>query len=294
MATTPREPRRRPLARRQPSPSCLFDDTHFLAGQDEDLPLRPAEQQLREEADRQRTVATLLQAALLPSLADRPGLELAWDYLAVTDDALVGGDWYDAVDLPGGEVALFVGDVVGHGPPAAALMGEIRFTTRGLVRAFSDPGALFDELDGALLSAHPPGGALATMCALVIEPDGTLRYGCAGHPHPVIRRAEGGVEVLDGAQSRLLGAAARGRGRPTAADHLAGGDCVVAFSDGVFERPGTDYDEAYGLLLARLRAAPPSPRALCEAVIAQRASDPEQVAFRDDIVVLAARWTGRW
>ncbi|QXC63016.1 PAS domain S-box protein [Aquihabitans sp. G128] len=93
--------------------------------------------------DAQSSVASELQAALLPSLGALPGLELAWQYLAVADHSVVGGDWYDAVELPGGRVALFVGDVVGHGPRAAALMGEVRFTTRagaGLRRARPAPG----------------------------------------------------------------------------------------------------------------------------------------------------------
>ncbi|CAN5496769.1 SpoIIE family protein phosphatase [soil metagenome] len=241
----------------------------------------------------QISVASELQAALLPTLGDLPGLELAWQYLAVADHSVVGGDWYDAVELPGGRVALFVGDVVGHGPPAAALMGEVRFTTRGLLRAFDDPGPLLDQLDTVLLGAHAPGHAMATMCALVIEPDGTLRYSSAGHPHPVVRRTDGRIDVLEGAHSRLLGASPEGGRRVTATDHLAPGDCLVAFSDGVFESRGTDYDDAYRHLLERLHTASTDPRSLCDAVVGDRLADPGHPAFRDDVVVLAARRTER-
>lgn len=237
----------------------------------------------------QHSLATELQGALLPTLGALPGLEASCRYLSVADDSVVGGDWYDAVELPDGQVALFVGDVVGHGAPAAALMGEIRFTTRGLLRAYSEPGTLLDELDSALLAAHPPGEALATTCAMVLSPDGTIRYSAAGHPHPVIRRADGRIEVLDGARSRLLGASTGGAPRPTALDHLAEGDSLVAFSDGVFEIRGQDYDDGYLALVGRLAAAPDRPDGLCDAAVGLSDENLDVTTFRDDVVVLAVR-----
>lgn len=237
----------------------------------------------------QRSLAVELQGALLPRLGTLPGLHASWRYLSVAHDSVVGGDWYDAVELPQGEVALLVGDVVGHGAPAAALMGEIRFTTRGLLRAFTDPGTLLDELDASLLADHPPGEALASTCAVILSPDGAIRYSVAGHPHPVIRRSDGRLDVLDGARSRLLGASAEGACRPTATGHLAGGDSLVAFSDGVFEMRGQDYDDGYLALMGRLAAAPDHPDGLCDAALGLTSEAPENGPFRDDVVVLAVR-----
>lgn len=239
--------------------------------------------------ENQRSLAVELQGALLPELGDLPGLELSWRYLSVADDSVVGGDWYDAVELPDGTTALFVGDVVGHGAGAAALMGEVRFTARGLLRAFTDPGVLLDELDAALLAAHAPGQALATTCAVVIGPDGSVRYSAAGHPHPVIRRADGRIEVLDGARSRLLGAAPVTTPRETAHDRLEVGDTLVAFSDGVFETRGHDYDEGYVRLMRRLAAAADTPDDLCDAAVGLAEPDIDVAGFRDDVVVLAVR-----
>lgn len=239
--------------------------------------------------ENQRSLAVELQAALLPDLGELPGLEASWRYLSVADDAVVGGDWYDAVPLPDGSVALFVGDVAGHGAPAAALMGEVRFTTRGLLRAYVEPGELLDELDAALLASHPPGRALATSCAILVCPDGTIRYSGAGHPHPVIRRADGSIDVLDGARSRLLGAATSAVARSTAVDHLGPGDTLVAFSDGVFETRGLDYDDAYRRLLGRLATADDTTDGLCEAAVGSGHHGVDPGGFRDDVVVLAVR-----
>lgn len=235
--------------------------------------------------ENQRSLAVELQGALLPELHAVDGLEVAWRYLSVADDSVVGGDWYDVVRLPDGHAAAFVGDVVGHGATAAALMGEIRYTIRGLLRAFTEPGPLLDELDATLLADHAPGDALATVLATTIAPDGTVRYSAAGHPHPVVRRADGRVDVLDGARSRLVGASSGGD-RPTATTHLGEGDCLLAFSDGVFESRDLGYDDAYRDLVARVAAADDDPDALCEAALDVGEEGP---VFRDDVVVLAVR-----
>jgi len=259
--------------------------THYVAAQDDISLLRGAEQKLR-------TLAEQLQGTLLPTLPEFDHIDLAWRYRPVADHALVGGDWYDAVRLPGGEVAVFLGDMVGHGDEAAALMGEFRFTCRGLARAFSDPGQLLDELDRAVLAGRTPGRAMATLFVAIVAPDGAVTYSVAGHPSPVIRRAQGGTEVLDGARSLLVGAAPVTSPRPSATATLGPGDVLVAFSDGAFERRGDDFDETYGELLARLAAADATPVDQCIAAISVAdAVDPNE-APGDDIVALALKM--RW
>lgn len=257
--------------------------THYVAAQDDLTRLRSAEAKLR-------SLASQLQATLLPTLPSFPDIEIAWRYRPVADHAYVGGDWYDAVRTPGGGVALFLGDMVGHGDEAAALMGEFRFTLRGLVRAFDDPGQMLDELEGAVLADRRPGQAMATLFAAVIEPDGTVRYSVAGHPAPAIRRAAGGVEVLDDGRSRLVGAAPSDQPRPTATAQLGPGDVLIAFSDGTFERRGDDFDAGYRRLIDRLAAAPATPVDQAVAAISvDDAGDPGETEPRDDIVALTAR-----
>jgi PAS domain S-box-containing protein len=250
--------------------------THYVAAQDDLSLLRAAEGKLR-------TLANQLQGALLPDLPALPELDLAWRYRPVADHALVGGDWYDAVRLPSGSIALFLGDMVGHGDEAAALMGEFRFTCRGLVRAWDVPGTILQELEHAILANHRPGQALATMVAAVIDPDGTLHYSVAGHPAPVVRRSDGSIEMLDRARARLLGASTTIPARSTATDHLDPGDVLVLFSDGAFEHRSAPFDVTYAGLLDRLAAADPTPTGLCVAAISTAEAEPV-----DDIVVLAA------
>lgn len=237
----------------------------------------------------QRWLASELQAALLPDLGEHEGLDVAWRYLSVDDDTVIGGDWYDVVSLGHGDVAVFVGDVVGHGAGAAALMGEIRYTVRGLLRSFTDPGALLDELDASLLADHQPGMAMATVCAVCIDRDGTLRYSSAGHPSPVVRRTGGSVDVLDGARSRPVGVTAGGTARPTEVACLYDGDTLVAFSDGVFENRDQSYDDAYLALLRRLAASADDPDGLCDAAVGFVNVGDDRPGFRDDVVVLAVR-----
>lgn len=258
--------------------------THYVAAQDDLTALRSAEKTLRLLADQ-------LQHALLPDLAPFPGWDLTWRYRPVTAQALAGGDWYDAVALPTGELAVFLGDMVGHGEEATALMGEFRYVCRGLVRAYDDPGRILDELEAAVLTDRVPGQALASMVVAVCSPDGTVRYSVAGHPAPIVRRADG-VEPLDDARSPLVGASRRATPRPTAKVHLGPGDTLVAFSDGTFERRGVDYDDGYAELLVRLEAAEPTTTGLCIAAVSTPADAGPEHDPADDLVALAVRPVG--
>ncbi len=254
--------------------------THFVAAQDDISALRGTEQQLRSLADR-------LQGALLPTLPEFDHLEVAWRYRPIASHALIGGDWYDAAELPNGSVAVLLGDSSGHDDESAALMGELRFTCRGLIRAFTDPGEILDQLDRAILSGRTPGQALATVVVAIIERNGTVRYSVAGHPAPVIRRAAGTVDVLDAARSRLIGASTGTGRRPTASAHLDAGDVLVAFSDGAFERRNEGYDAGYERLVARLLAARPEPVDQCIAAISVPTTG--DTTPLDDLSAVAAR-----
>jgi serine phosphatase RsbU (regulator of sigma subunit) len=236
--------------------------------------------------DSHRSLAMQLQTALLPSVPEIDELEVCWRYHPAGDQSLVGGDWYDVVRLRGGRVAVFVGDVVGHGNEAAALMGEIRFTIRGLLRGIDDPAAVLDELDRCLQENHRPSEALATICAVVLSPDGTMQHATAGHPQPVVRRSDGSTEPLDGPGGRMIGLDPGGEPRPTTLGHLAPGETLLAFSDGLFERRGEDYDTGYERLRALVEAGPEDLVELCDAAVS-RAGTPG--ARRDDVVIVAVR-----
>ncbi|MEU0398931.1 PP2C family serine/threonine-protein phosphatase [Streptomyces sp. NPDC006197] len=117
---------------------------------------------------RVQDTALTFQRALLPTaLASSPFVHVAHRYLPGSHATEVGGDWYDVIDLPGGRVALVVGDVMGHGVPAAAAMGRLRITAKALARQDLEPDSLLKELDAC---AQEAGIAYATCLCIRYDP----------------------------------------------------------------------------------------------------------------------------
>ena len=115
----------------------------------------------------------------------------------------VGGDWYDAFELPDGRIALTVGDVVGHGLAAAAAMGQVRTALAALADHAAGPGELLERLDGFL--ARSGTTDFATVCYAIIDPaTGALEYASAGHPPMLVVSPAGETSWLDRAQSGPL------------------------------------------------------------------------------------------
>jgi serine phosphatase RsbU (regulator of sigma subunit)/anti-sigma regulatory factor (Ser/Thr protein kinase) len=203
-----------------------------------------AEEQLgREElrAQREHQIAETLQRSLLPgALPDIPGADLAARYVPAGGDVHVGGDWYDVVQLPGGLVALAIGDVAGHGLQAAATMGQLRMAVRAY--ALHDPSPV-EVLRGVHhLMAQLPTAEMATLIYLVFDPDTRmLRYANAGHP-PALVVADGHGRFLDGGLAPPVGV--------TADDHyteastpLADGATLLLYTDGLVERRGASLQD---------------------------------------------------
>ncbi|HTI34111.1 MAG TPA: SpoIIE family protein phosphatase, partial [Miltoncostaea sp.] len=141
-------------------------------------------------------VATTLQRSLLPArLPDVAGLELAARYRTATEHTEAGGDWYEAVELPGGRVFLAVGDVVGRGTVAASVMGQLRSAMRAYALASLRPRAVLEHL--SRFAAGIPGAEVSTAVCVEIDPaSDEMIYACAGHPHPVVIDPDGGVRIL--------------------------------------------------------------------------------------------------
>ncbi|MGX1135563.1 PAS domain S-box-containing protein [Streptomyces glaucescens] len=195
---------------------------------------------------RVQDIALTLQRALLPtSLATSPHLEVAHRYVPGSHVTVVGGDWYDVISLPGDRVALVVGDVMGHGVPAAAAMGNLRITAKALARSVPEPSLLLAELDAC---AQEAGIELATCLYTVYDPGtGRARIACAGHPPPLVLHPGGRVETVDAVLGIPLGVG----GHPFRTTEIAlPDDAVLAlYTDGLVESRGRDIDE--GLALAR-------------------------------------------
>jgi serine phosphatase RsbU (regulator of sigma subunit) len=144
---------------------------------------------------RERRTAFALQRGLLPGEPPVPeGMEVAHRYLPV-GASMVGGDWHDIVALPGRRVAVVVGDAMGHGPEAAAVMVQLRTATHLLAGLDVPPGEVLARLD--TLTAGMPSSPYATcMCAVIDTSASTCVIAGAGHPPPVLALPGGATEVL--------------------------------------------------------------------------------------------------
>jgi len=180
---------------------------------------------------RERRVARSFQTALLPTaFPSLAGRTFHAAYAPATDEAEVGGDWYDAFDLPDGRIAMSIGDVAGHGLEAAVVMGEVRQTFRVAAMENRNPGAVLDMANRLLLLRPQP----TMVTAIFGTYDGrTFEYASAGHPPPILGTTEGNVEQLpiggiplgvDGAQ-----------GRPSWTVTIPPGSMLVLYTDGLIE-----------------------------------------------------------
>ncbi len=196
-----------------------------------------AEARMDELSERYRNVrdsATVMQQALLaPSVPVVPGADIAAEYLVAAEDTAAGGDWFDAIAL-GDRLVLIVGDVVGHGVEAAAVMSQLRTALRMQITAGHTIGEALEAVDR--FREHVPGSRWATMCVGSLDfATGEFQYCTAGHPPPLL--------VSAGAESRYAepsgaGPLGSGTGFPVRSEWLDVGDAVLLYSDGLIERPG--------------------------------------------------------
>jgi PAS domain S-box-containing protein len=183
-------------------------------------------------------IASTLQRSLLPpELPDIPNFRLASSYQAAGEQNDVGGDFYDAFEVPGGWMVL-VGDVAGRGAEAAALTSLSRYTLRTAGRLLGDPIAAFEQLNDALRERE--GLSLVSVCCVLLRPDGdpaTAEVALAGHPPAYHVRS--GVPSPVGVFAPFLGAYAHG-GWEAVATELAAGDQLVLYTDGVIDAVGEE------------------------------------------------------
>ena len=234
--------------------------------------------------ERELSNVEMLQRSLLPDrLPQLEGIQLAAIYKPGGAER-VGGDWYDAIPLDGGRVGVAMGDVVGHGIGAAALMGHLRHAMRAYALEGHSPAGVLDRLDRVVRSLD--GGQMATLLYLVMEEDhGSVTFASAGHVPPLVISPEGEAEYLETAPNPPLGVFESPRHTERAAK-LEPGSTIVLYTDGLVEERGVSIDQ--GLEALRLAAAqdPCHPDELCERLVAAMlAIHPAN----DDIAVLALR-----
>lgn len=195
--------------------------------------------ELKRDNLRERQIALRLQESMLhsPDLAHHP--EIAVRYLPATGVLNVCGDWYDVTDVGPGRFAAAVGDVVGHGLGAAAVMGMLRSALSAVMRAEVGPGRALGIL--GMYAASVEGGLASTVVKVVVDTEThELRYSSAGHLPPVLLHPDGSFGMLDKATDPPLATRPEQRPRIEARMVYHPGDTLVMYTDGLVERRGED------------------------------------------------------
>jgi PAS domain S-box-containing protein len=234
----------------------------------------------------QRQTALALQRSLLPSaLPASEELDVAVRYAAGGAGTEASGDWYDVLRLGAGRVAVVIGDVMGRGVRAAAVMGQLRTAVRTCARLDLRPVEVIEVLDG--LVADLGGSSLedhvATCVYAVFDPHRReLQLSSAGHLPPVLRTADGQVQRLDLDVSAPLGVGVAPR---QARVLLAPGSVLALFTDGLVEVRGSDLDLGLDRLCRALADGPDDLEDLCDVVLDRLGS----TGADDDVALLLVR-----
>ncbi|MFD0745369.1 SpoIIE family protein phosphatase [Phytohabitans flavus] len=239
-----------------------------------------------QQIGQQRETAIALQRSILgPSLLP-PGFAARYEPAARPLE--VGGDWYDIVTLTDGRIGIVVGDCVGRGLAAAAVMGQLRSACRALLLQDPSPARTLMTMDH--FAAGVPGAACTTVFCGVLDPaTGHLTYASAGHPPGILAHADGTRHLLDGGRSLPL-AVRPGRVRRQAEHVVPARATMLLYTDGLVERrrrPLTD-----GIDLAGRSVLDGADRGLDELATGLMAQLASGGGYHDDVAVLLYRHPG--
>lgn len=237
----------------------------------------------------ERENALTLQRSLLPSrLPSLPGLRVAHRYLPGTAGAEVGGDWYDLIALAGGRVGLVIGDVMGRGIAAAAVMGQLRATVRACALVEDSPAAVLGLVDAAMSSLGQT--SLTTCLYGVFDPaTRSLQLASSGHLPPLLVHADGGGEYVELDPGPPLGV---GSSRPREVEvEVPDGAVLLLFTDGLVEGRNQPVEDGMHVLRGAVsdrRAEVADVEELCDELLRAMGRDGRP----DDDSALLAVWTG--
>lgn len=237
---------------------------------------RKLEQSLRTE----REITEILQRSLLPDrLPHLEGVDFAARYIPISQDVMVGGDFYDVFVLPNGHLGLTIGDVAGHGVQAATIMGQVRMLVRAYGHEGHPPAGVLDRLNRLLNE-----GEMVTVLYLVLDPiSGHLTYANAGHMPPLVLTPEGATHFLFGGDPPLIGGEHQYK---TFSTSIKSEETMILYTDGLVE-PAESVDlglERFAEVSARAASAELDALVsiIAEALV-------EGVRRRDDVALLALR-----
>lgn len=224
-----------------------------------------------------------LQRTMVPTT--KPPVGFAVRYEPAVSPLEIGGDWYDVLAIGDHQIGVIVGDCVGSGLSAAAVMGQLRSSARVLLINGTAPARLLGELDSAV--ALIPGAYCATVFACTIDIDtGEMTYSSAGHVPALLAVSGSTAEMLAAATSVPLGVNKTGR-RPEASTSLPPGSTLMVYTDGLVERRESSIDkgiESAGEVLAAMVESPAE--AVADAVLGAMA--PRE-GFDDDVAIVVYR-----
>ncbi|GAA5613714.1 hypothetical protein Spla01_04902 [Streptomyces platensis] len=222
-------------------------------------------ERLRASEARQREAAVTLQRSLLPQELEQPDdLCVAATYQPGGTDAAVGGDWYDVITLGAGRTALVIGDVMGRGVRAAAVMGQLRTAVRAYARLDLPPHEVLQLLDG--LAAEIDASQIATCVYAVHDPnEGRLVYASAGHLPILVRDPDGTVRRAAEPTGPPLGTG--GWLHTSGSVPLGPGSSAVLYTDGLVERRDKDIDHGVEALERAFAGAAGAPDIVCDRLL---------------------------
>lgn len=255
-----------------------------------------------QESSRQLGEALLLQAEsarmerglVARPIIHNPRFQWAVRYEAGGRRALLGGDFFDAIELEDGTVRVTVGDICGHGADEAALGVALRVAWRALVLSGAEPVATLHAVERVLRSERASDETFATMCDLEFDPGARhVKLRMAGHPSPLVVGQDDVLDIPPGMRGPLLGVF-EAPTWPTFELDLGDEWTLVVFTDGIVEGHDADGSERFdstGLARAARDAGPvSSPRQLADALV-EAAEDANGEPLADDValVILSTR-----
>jgi serine phosphatase RsbU (regulator of sigma subunit) len=236
-------------------------------------------------------VALTLQRSFLPAtLPAIPGVSMAFRYLPASDQAEVGGDFYEALPWRDG-VLVVIGDVQGHSLHAATVMGELRHALRAFVSEGHPPVAITGLVNEVLRRYHP--GLIATLCLVLLDPaNGELTIVNCGHMPPLLVGGPDGADGADGPGAAFVGEGGLMLGLTRHDPHvetasLPAGGTLLLFTDGLVEDRAVNLDDNLEKLrVVALQAADADVEAFANRVMSALGSS------EDDVAMIVARRTG--
>jgi anti-sigma regulatory factor (Ser/Thr protein kinase) len=243
-------------------------------------------ERLLAQLNREHSIASSFQSASLSHLPeDPPGFQIDTIYRPAEGDLEIGGDWYDALTLLDGRLLVSIGDVAGKGLEASVLMSKVRQAIRVACQVQVEPAAILNAADRALRTEYPD-AIVTAFVGIFDRVERAFTYASAGHPGPLVRAPDGGIEVLDGS-SLPLGLRLREESAISYSRKLIEGSLFVLYTDGLTEATrdiATSETRLHDVVRSADTLVAPNPAARIHELVVGDAA-------RDDVAVLTIRVT---